>query len=98
MQLVERNYRKRFGELDIVMLDTRSLVFVEVRYRADTRWGDGLASVTRAKQRKLILAAGSYLKTHPELARRPARFDVVSIQGRPEQAEVRWVKNAFDSG
>lgn len=77
------------------MLDAQLLVFVEVRYRASSRWGDGLASITRAKQKKLILAARSFLKTHPRLAQRNCRFDVVAITGPCSEPQLRWVRNAF---
>ena len=96
LQLVERNYRQKFGELDIIMLDAQLLVFVEVRYRASCRWGDGLASITRVKQKKLILAAKSFLKTHPRLAQKNCRFDVVSINGPRAEPRLKWVQGAFE--
>jgi putative endonuclease len=90
-----RNHREKFGELDIVMEDGDGVVFVEVRYRASDRWGDSLASVTGAKQRRLINAARSYLKRHPALASRPCRFDVVAVDGERLSPRIRWVRRAF---
>lgn len=79
------------------MLDNSSVVFVEVRYRASEQWGGGLASVTRAKQRRLINAARSYLKQHPELANHPCRFDVVAVSDSEAAPRLRWVRDAFQT-
>ena len=81
----------------MVMEDADCLVFVEVRYRASNRWGDGLASITAAKQRRLITAARSYLRRHPELRPKPGRFDVVSISGPGDEPTIRWVRRAFET-
>lgn len=94
---MERNFRLKCGELDLVMRDSQRLIFVEVRYRASSRWGDGLASVTRTKQQRLIKAANGYLRSHPHLRRLPCRFDVVSIGGTPDSPTMRWVQGAFVS-
>lgn len=61
LTLITRNYTTRHGELDLVMLDRNTIVFVEVRYRKSASHGDAAASVTAAKQRKLILAEQSHL-------------------------------------
>lgn len=95
MRPIEKNYRERFGELDIIMRDRDCLVFVEVRYRADNRRGGGLASVTRSKQRRLIRAAQGFLKRHAAYRRLPSRFDVVAVEGPTERPQVHWVRNAF---
>lgn len=79
------------------MRDAEHLVFVEVRYRASARFGDGAASVTASKRKKLIRAAGYYLITHPALARWPCRFDVVSVTKRNYRAEFDWIRNAFNA-
>lgn len=96
LTLVERNFRLKCGELDLIMRDERRVVFVEVRYRASERWGGGLASVTRAKQRRLISAASGFLKTRPELRRLPCRFDVVAVSGTVDAPIIRWVQGAFE--
>ncbi len=86
-RVVERNVRLRVGELDLVAYDGDTLVFVEVRSRADHRFGGGMAAVPHGKQRQVARAAAAYLAT-----RRPAfaacRFDVVAITG-PELVIVR---------
>ena len=70
-----RNYTTRHGELDLVMLDGDTVVFVEVRYRVRAGHGDAAASVTRAKQDKLIRTAQLWLAAHAQHANRPCRFD-----------------------
>ncbi len=95
LALVTRNYRCRLGELDLVMQHGNALVFVEVRLRNNTRFGDGFASVTFAKQRKLTRAAGVFLMRHPGYRDRPCRFDVVSVSKRNYQPHCEWIRGAF---
>lgn len=98
LTLVCRNYRvargpsARGGEIDLIVRERDgTLVFVEVRSRANGLYGGALASVTSLKQRRLVLAAQHYLArlTHTP----PCRFDVVAIEG----TEVHWVRGAFDT-
>ena len=91
LKRVARNWRCRFGEIDLVMQDGATLVFVEVRLRSRNDFGGAAASVTPAKQKKLLAAARQYLATLKTLP--PCRFDVVALSGNdaPE-----WIKNAFD--
>lgn len=86
-----RNWRCRFGEIDLVMLDGATLVFVEVRLRSRNDFGGAAASVTPAKQKKLLAAARQYLSTLKSLP--PCRFDVVALSG---DAPPDWIRNAFD--
>src|SRR5690625_6283061 len=74
LQVLARNYRCRFGELDLVIRQGDTLVFVEVRLRRYERFVGARASVTRAKQRRLLAAAHHYLMFHPALARLPCRL------------------------
>jgi putative endonuclease len=90
------NYRCRQGELDLVMVEGNTLVFVEVRYRSDARFGTGAESVNVHKQRRLIYAAQHYLQRHPRLADRPCRFDVVAIGPANRDGAVEWIRNAFE--
>jgi len=90
---VARNVRYKGGELDLVMRDGVTTVFVEVRYRADDRFGGGAASVDLRKRRKLVLAAQLFLLSHPEMARGPCRFDVVDASGEPPR--LNWLRDAF---
>ncbi|MGD2136847.1 MAG: YraN family protein [Gammaproteobacteria bacterium] len=93
LRCVTRNYRCRRGEIDLVMQDADSLVFVEVRYRRQSRFGSAAESVDRRKQSKLVTCAQHYLQGSPETARQACRFDVVSVSG-PGFA-VEWIRNAF---
>ena len=95
LRLVVGNANYRGGELDLVMHDGPSLVFVEVRYRRDDRFGGGAASVDWRKRRKLVLAAQLFLGAHPALAALPCRFDVVESEGDPAAPAIRWLKDAF---
>jgi putative endonuclease len=89
--LVVRNYRCRFGEIDLIARDGATLVFVEVRMRSSARFGGAAASITAAKRKKLLRTARHYLTG---IARPPAcRFDALLIDGRDNSIE--WLKNAF---
>lgn len=92
--LVERNFRCRLGEIDLVMRDGQATVFVEVRFRADGRHGSAAETVSRAKQQRLAAAARFYLQRRPAAARGPCRFDVVAITG----TELEWLRGAFAPG
>ncbi|HHW4678040.1 MAG TPA: YraN family protein [Xylella sp.] len=87
------NVRFRGGELDLVMHDVMSVVFVEVRYRQQESYGSGAQSVDQRKRRKLVVAAQLFLQRHPELAQAPCRFDVVEGAGTPLQ--LHWIRDAF---
>lgn len=91
LTIVERNWRCRFGEIDLVMQDGATLVFVEVRLRRNTDYGGAAASVTHAKQKKLLAAARLYLAGLANMP--PCRFDVVTLAG---DAVTDWIRNAFD--
>jgi putative endonuclease len=97
LKTLERNYRCRLGEIDLVMRDGASLVFVEVRFRHRAGHGSGAESVTRAKQRRLARAAASFLGRHPRWSARPCRFDVVSIGLIDGSPKTDWIKNAFNA-
>lgn len=97
LRLIERNYRSRPGEIDLIMEDAGSLVFVEVRYRRQTRFGSGAESVDRHKQARIAACAQVYLQTHPGMAARPCRFDVVSISGEEVDPCIEWIQDAFST-
>jgi putative endonuclease len=91
LKLLARNWRCRFGEIDLVMQDGATLVFVEVRLRSRSDFGGAAASVTPAKQKKLLAAARQYLAALKILP--PCRFDVVALT---RSAPPEWIKNAFE--
>jgi putative endonuclease len=97
LALHERNYRAPHGELDLIMQDHDQMVFVEVRFRRNHRFGSGADSVHASKQDKLIKTALYYLQQYPKLAKRPVRFDVVSISSTDGQPDIDWIKDAFQA-
>lgn len=96
LRLVERNYRCRMGELDLIMEDEHCLVFVEVRFRSNLAFGGPLASVTPTKQKRLIQAAQDFLVHHPRYTDCHCRFDVIGLTGSLRQPTYEWVQGAFD--
>jgi putative endonuclease len=100
LQLLERNYRCRGGEIDLVMLEGTTLVLVEVRLRASSRFGGAAASVGPRKQRRFVLAARHLMMTRPAYRKLQARFDVVALQegARPGEMQVDWIRDAFRTG
>ena len=94
---VSRNYRCRLGEIDLVMRDTDTLVFVEVRRRRSRAFGGGLDSVDARKRARIVAAAEHYLMVNRIGDDRPCRFDVVAIDGPPRSATIEWVRGAFDA-
>lgn len=101
LRLIERNYRCRSGEIDLVMLDpnpddSEVLTFIEVRLRGRGARTRGLDSIDDHKQRRLISAARHFLMNHPEWERHPCRFDVIALA--PDADELVWVTNAFETG
>ena len=95
-RLLHRNFRSRRGEIDLVVQDRDSVVFVEVRYRGKTSYLSGAESVDPRKQSRLIACAQHYLQTYPCAAQLPCRFDVIAING--SDGSLDWIRNAFDSG
>ena len=97
LRLLERNYRCRAGELDLVMLDGGTLVVVEVRSRSTSAHGDAASTVGPRKQQRFIRAARHLLLTRPDYRRLPARFDVVAIDpGAPgAPPKLTWIRDAF---
>lgn len=96
LRLVERNYRCRGGEIDLVMDDKTTLIFIEVRYRKHQSFGGAAASVDWRKQQRLIHAAQHYLQCR-QLTNRPCRFDVIAVSpGNNGKPVMQWIKNAIE--
>jgi putative endonuclease len=94
--IVARNLRCKGGELDLVALDGPLLAVIEVRQRQRDDYGGALASVTLAKQRKIIRATRYLLQRDPALRHRMLRFDVIGVHGPPTAAhDIVWIKDAF---
>lgn len=95
LRFVEANFRCRQGEIDLIMRDEQTLVFVEVRYRSQSRYGSAAESVDRRKQGKLVSAALRYMQGNPALAQQASRFDVVAINGEQGKPQIEWHPNAI---
>ncbi|WP_447926200.1 YraN family protein [Vreelandella sp. EE27] len=95
LTLVTANHHVKGGELDLVMMDQDTLVFVEVKHRTSLRNGHPLETVTPLKQRRLIRAASLYLARHAVST--PCRFDILAMTGQPPALEYHWEKAAFDA-
>lgn len=99
LKAVDKNFHCRHGEIDIIMLHEKMLVFVEVRYRKNNNFGGGLESITAAKQLKLRKSAELYLQKNQRY--KNARFDVVSMSktnqtsGNQQKYIFEWITNAF---
>ena len=95
LRCLARNWRCRGGELDLVMADGETVVFVEVRRRSGNSHGDAAASVGPGKQRRIVHAALYYLQTLE--ATPECRFDLVTLDGAPCEEVLRWIPAAFDA-
>jgi putative endonuclease len=92
LTILERNYRRRLGEIDLVALDQGVLVIAEVRTRSSA------ASVSRIKQRRIIRAAAQLLQQHRDYAALPVRFDVLIVDAAASAApQVNWLRHAFEA-
>ena len=98
LRLLAQNWACRLGELDLVMLDGDTVVFVEDRYRLHAGWGGALESVDARKRRKVSATAQFFLQQEPRWAKHPCRFDVVAMCASAQPSErLNWIQNAFDS-
>ena len=95
LKLVAQNYHCRFGEIDLIMRDVNTLVFIEVRLRSNQQFGSAAASITPQKQQKLILTAQHYLQQNPH--KNACRFDVL-LMDKLEIGAITWLKNALEAG
>jgi putative endonuclease len=94
-RIVTRNYRCRFGEIDIVAREGETLVFVEVKSRRSGSYGDPQLAVGLPKQKKISRIALQYL-SETNLSHSPARFDVVAVKFLPEGPRLELIRNAFE--
>lgn len=90
---VERNFRVKGGEIDLICRDGKTTVFVEVRLRSNGNFGGAAASITAAKQARLILAARHWLLRHGDT---PCRFDCILLDGLG-QNNIEWLRDAFSA-
>ena len=97
LQLLHRNFSSRFGEIDLIMEDQGTLVFVEVKYRKNSSHGSGADAVTFHKQSRISRTAAWYLAMNPQRAEQVCRFDVLSIHPQEMDQGINWIKAAFYS-
>ncbi|HUG77041.1 MAG TPA: YraN family protein [Burkholderiales bacterium] len=90
LRLIERNWRCRLGEIDLIAEERGTLVFAEVRMRSGAAFGGAAESVTAAKRSRLVAAARLYLARRPGAS---CRFDVFLVEGDP--GRVQWIRDAF---
>jgi len=95
--LLTSNYTCRGGEIDLVMKDGETVVFVEVRYRRHNRFGSAAESVDHRKQARIIGAARQYLARHSRYADFQCRFDVVALSGEQSALRINWIEGAFSA-
>ena len=97
LKVLERNFRCRLGEIDLICRDKTSLVFVEVRYRSRSQFASAASSINRAKQRRLLRAAQFYLQQHSLSECQPCRVDVIAFDGGTGQTQdgIQWIQDAI---
>lgn len=94
-ELVARNFRSRFGEIDLIVTDQQTLVFCEVRYRGRGALDSAAESITAHKQRRLVKAAQFFLLKRPGWQQARMRFDVICVDDSADGVHLRWIRDAF---
>lgn len=95
LALIARNYHSPYGEIDLIMRQQETLVFIEVRYRRNQAFGLAAETVDWRKQKKLRATAEHYLQNEKSSRDRPCRFDVVSLGGDNKNGTIDWYPDAF---
>jgi putative endonuclease len=98
LTLLESNYRCRFGEIDLILREQDTIVFVEVRYRKANSLVTGAESVNASKQLKLIRSANCYLQQKRLGNNIAARIDVVAVTEQNREYQYDWIQNAIEAG
>ena len=93
--VIARNYTSRFGEIDLIALDSDRLAFIEVRYRNRSNFGSALASVSPVKQQKVLMTAQMFLASLEDYCNRYCRFDIIAFDGPRGSVSAQWLKGAF---
>jgi len=93
--VIESNYRCKLGEIDLLMQDTDTLVFIEVRYRSNPFFGTPSESITPQKIQRIRKTAEYFLLTHKQYTHLFMRFDVIAISAQTGKQELLWIKDAF---
>lgn len=96
LRLVIQNYHCRFGEIDLIMQDAKTLVFVEVKLRSGSQFGGAAASITPQKQQKMILTSQHYLQQANFKTEPACRFDAI-LMAKTNLQHIEWIRNAFET-
>jgi putative endonuclease len=94
LKLITNNYHCRYGEIDLIMQDAKTLVFIEVRLRTNPNFGNAAASITPQKQQKIIHTAQHYLQQNK--INIPCRFDALLLS-TTDMRNIQWIRNAFEA-
>ena len=97
LELLSCNYRCAVGEIDIIMLDHETIVFIEVRYRANNNYIHVLETISEKKCIRIIKTSRHFLQNTRQLSRKPCRFDIITITGENNNPEIVWIKDAFQA-
>jgi putative endonuclease len=95
LSLLTHNYRSPFGEIDLVMQQGETTVFVEVRFRRRLDFGSPAETVDTRKQARLRATAEHFLQRHRWASKKPCRFDIVAVTRGPNGDNVEWLTNVF---
>ena len=95
--LEARNFRSRQGEIDLIMLDNDTCVFIEVRSRKNNSFLHAAETIDQRKRTKIIQTSQLYIQKMQKKSNRFFRFDVVTINGQFDDVNIEWIKNAFDA-
>lgn len=95
LRLFEKNFHCYHGEIDLIMQDKEDIVFIEVRSRGRTDYGNALESVNKTKTKKLLKTAAHFLQMKKWLYKVNSRFDIVAIHLVAGKMQVEWIKHAF---
>lgn len=96
LRLIERNWRQSFGEIDLILLDGPTLVFVEIKYRQDQEWMPAIESISPGQQRRIARVGACYLQQQgATLSWQDCRFDVVLLLGPWPRPRIEWIRDAF---
>lgn len=95
LKLIHNNFYCKLGEIDLIMKDKKTIVFVEVRYRKSDHYGSSVESIDRRKQKRLARAAQFFIISKKWPQNMPYRFDIVGLSGDLITPSIQWIKNAF---
>lgn len=97
LKLLSRNFHGRRGEIDLIMLDNETIVFIEVRYRINNNYLHALETINEKKCSRIIKTSQQYLQANRWTTKNSCRFDVITVTGESNNPEIIWIKNAFQA-